>query len=68
MSVFYYSLVFTHGLGTKVILIAGLVFSLIISAHHGSAPVYTLPGPPPNAESLIEALKYTEIDQAFVLL
>lgn len=39
---------------------------MIIAAYHGSIPVYTLPGPPPNAESLVDAITSTEVDWAFV--
>ncbi|KAF2203122.1 ochratoxin A non-ribosomal peptide synthetase [Delitschia confertaspora ATCC 74209] len=46
--------------------IAGLAYSLLISAYHGSIPVYPLPGPPPTVESFISAINNTNIDWAFV--
>ncbi|KAH7092027.1 ochratoxin A non-ribosomal peptide synthetase [Paraphoma chrysanthemicola] len=46
--------------------IAGLAYSLLVSAYHDSTPVYPLPGPPPTTESFISAINNTDIDWAFV--
>ncbi len=46
--------------------IAGLGWSLLISAYRSCIPVYILPGPPPTPESFISIIGNSYIDWAFV--